>query len=320
MKSTNEWDKLKKVIVGRADYACMPPMDRSYRHINFADKGDVSNVPSGLYPLQVIEEANEDLEIFAQFLVGEGVEVLRPAIEPTDYYSFCPRDVVVSHGDIAFAAPMPLRARKNDWKTIAHHFDDLKVVECSHDDELYDDDCICEKDILALTEHSPAFDAANILKANDDILYLVSNSGNVRGAKEVVEPLLNKKVHLLKDVYSYMHIDTTVALLREGLLLANPSRIKSKDDLPGPFSEWDIIWCPDPVDTGYYPGYNNCSPWCNMNLFSVSPDLVALEEHQHPTRKVLESYGIECAMLPMRQNRTLSGCFHCVTLDLERVT
>jgi glycine amidinotransferase len=116
-----------------------------------------------------------------------------------------------------------------------------------------------------------------------------------------------------------MHIDTTVALLREGLLLANPSRIKSKNDLPGPFAEWDIIWCPDPIDTGYYPGYNNCSPWCNMNLFSVSPDLVALEEHQHPTRKVLESYGIECAMLPMRQNRTLSGCFHCVTLDLERI-
>ena len=111
------------------------------------DKGDVSNVPSGLHPLQVIEEANEDLEIFVQFLVGEGVEVLRPSIEPTDYYSFCPRDVVVSHGDVTFATPMPLRARKMTG-TIAHHFDDLMRVECSYDDELYDDDCICEKIFL----------------------------------------------------------------------------------------------------------------------------------------------------------------------------
>ena len=110
----------------------------------------------------------------------------------------------------------------------------MKVIECSYDDELYDDDCICEKDILALTEHSPAFDAANILKANDDILYLVSNSGNVKGAKEVVEPLLNKKVHLLKDVYSYMHIDTT-GISKRRFTIANPSRIKSKNDLPGPF-------------------------------------------------------------------------------------
>ena len=319
MKSRNEWDQLKKVIVGRADYACMPEMDRSYRHINFADKEDVSNVPNGLYPPQVIQEANEDLEVFVQFLLGEGVEVLRPEKKPNGYYSFCPRDVVVSHGDVAFAAPMPLRARKDDWKTIAQHFDNLKRVECSYDDQLYDDDCICEKDILALTEHSPAFDAANILKANDDILYLVSNSGNKKGSKKLQSILGDDiNVHLLENVYSYMHIDTTVAFLKEGLLLANPERIKDKNMLPHPFNKWDVIWCPEPVDIGYFPNYNNASPWINMNLFSVNPNLVVLEENQNPTRKELEKHGIECAMLPMRHARTLSGCFHCVTLDIDR--
>ena len=319
MKSRNEWDQLKKVIVGRADYACMPEMERSYRHINFADKEDVSNVPNGLYPPQVIQEANEDLEVFVQFLLGEGVEVLRPEKKPTGYYSFCPRDVVVSHGDVAFAAPMPLRARKDDWKTIAQHFDNLKRVECSYDDQLYDDDCICEKDILALTEHSPAFDAANILKANDDILYLVSNSGNKKGSKKLQSILGDDiNVHLLENVYSYMHIDTTVAFLKEGLLLANPERIKDKNMLPHPFNKWDVIWCPEPVDIGYFPNYNNASPWINMNLFSVNPNLVVLEENQNPTRKELEKHGMECAMLPMRHARTLSGCFHCVTLDIDR--
>ena len=60
------------------------------------------------------------------------------------------------------------------------------------------------------------------------------------------------------------------------------------------------------------------SVWVNMNLFSVNQGLVALEETQEPTRKLLESHGIECAMLPMRHQRTLSGGYHCVTLDLER--
>ena len=115
-----------------------------------------------------------------------------------------------------------------------------------------------------------------------------------------------------------MHIDTTIAFLREGLMLLNPERIKSVDVLPEPFRNWDVIWCPEPVDIGYYPGYNHASEWCNMNLFSVNPNLVALEERQEPTRKELEKYGIECAMLPMRHGRTLSGIFHCVTLDLER--
>jgi hypothetical protein len=43
-----------------------------------------------------------------------------------------------------------------------------------------------------------------------------------------------------------------------------------------------------------------------------------LEEHQHNLRIELEKHNIECAMLPMRHARTLGGCFHCVTVDLER--
>ena len=82
---------------------------------------------------------------------------------------------------------------------------------------------------------------------------------------------------------------------------------------------WDIIFAPEPVDVGHYKGICSSSVWTwNLNLFSVNENLVALEEHQHPTRKLLEARGIECAMLPMRHARTLGGCFHWVTLDLER--
>jgi hypothetical protein len=252
-------------------------------------------------------------------LVDEGVEVVRPKRTDTEYYNFCPRDVIFTHKDLTIATPMPLKCRKDAWKPLIDLLDTTIIVPCKHQDKLYNESCVGDKDTLSLTEITPAFDAANILRANDDILYLVSNSGNVVGANLLQEMLGDRaKVHLLRGVYSYMHIDTTIAFLREGLMLLNPERIKSIDVLPEPFRNWDAIWCPEPVNIGYYPGYNHASKWVNMNLFSVNSNLVALEEHQKPTRKELERHGIECRMLSMRHGRTLSGIFHCVTLDLER--
>lgn len=323
MYSTNEWGKLKKVIVGVADYATIPPLDKSLRTINYADIEDEFTINTGPYPQIVIDEANEDLDIFVNFLEKEGVEVLRPNREKTDYYNYCPRDCVFLYDELALATPMPLRARLGNWRSFKNHLKNVVEIPCAYFDDLYNDKCIKNPDVLALTDVTPAFDAANIIRANDDILYLVSNSGNRRGA-ELLQTLLDEhtdnppQVHILENVYTYVHIDTTIAFLREGLLLANPLRVKSMDVLPEPFKSWDVIWCPEPVDIGHYPGYNNASEWSNMNLFSVNENLVALEEHQEPTRKELEKYGIECAMLPMRHQRTLSGGFHCVTLDLVR--
>jgi glycine amidinotransferase len=319
MKSQNEWGKLKKVIVGVADYANVPEIDLSLRTVNYADRQDLSSVNVGLYPQQVIDEANEDLETFANFLIGEGVEVLRPDRSPVEYYNYCPRDVIFTHKGINIAAPMPLRSRADNWKSLVDLVGPTLYIPRKNPDELYNEQCVGNPDILALTEVCPSFDAANIIRSNNDVLYLVSNSGNLEGAR-LLQDLLGEetKVHLLQGVYSYMHIDTTICFLREGLMLLNPERIKNIDVLPEPFRNWDVIWCPEPVDIGFYPGYNHASTWVNMNLFSISENLVALEQNQEPTRKELEKHGIECAMLPMRQGRTLSGIFHCVTLDLER--
>ena len=329
--STNEWDPLEKVVVGVADYCRIPEMDKSLRCINYADKKDVSDVKSGLYPDQVVEESNEDLETFVKFLEGESVEVVRPRRTPdVEYYNYCPRDTVFVHGNKLLAAPMSLAARENEYHHMLPHIAGVNAPPRIDRTELYDETCVGDPDRLALTEVAPCFDAANAIRANDDILYLVSNSGNKAGAAYLQqwankpqtsygEPTDNIKVHRLENVYSYMHIDSTIAFLREGLLLANPSRIKDKDVLPAPFNNWDIIWAPEPVDAGHYPGLCNSSIWTwNVNLFSVNPNLVVLEEHQEPTRKALEAHGIECAMLPLRHARTLGGCFHCCTLDLAR--
>lgn len=316
---TNEWSQLKKVVVGIVEESKIPEIDLSMRTINYADVNDISNISVGNYPTQVIEEASEDLEVFVNFLQSQNIEVVRPEKNNPKYYNYCPRDSVFIHKNLTLATPMPIEARYNEWKSFEKYLNNPLSIECSYNDKLYNLDCLGDKDTLALTEYSPAFDAANIIRANEDLLFLISNTGNKKGAQLLQELVGGEvKVHLLEGVYSYIHIDSTVAFLREGLMLLNPERIKDKSVLPNPFCDWDAIWCPEPVDIGYYMNYNNASKWINMNLFSINENLVALEEHQHNLRKELEKYNIECAMLPMRHQRTLGGGFHCVTLDLER--
>ncbi len=323
MLSKNEWDPLRSVIVGIADGAKIPPSNIGLRCVNYADLtfSEYLQVKHGNYPNQVIEEANEDLERLCEFLHEEDVHVVRPQNNDPEYYNYCPRDTVLVHDDIILATPMAINSRRDEWRASKQYFDlnNLVVAPKPEHSDTYNSGCLGNPDILALHENEPIFDAANILRSNDDLFYLVSNTGNKKGAEylqEIVGP--SKRVHTIENVYSYIHLDSTMALLREGLMLLNPSRIKSVEQLPEVLRNWDVIWAPEPVDIGHYPGYCNASTWVSVNLLSINPNLVVLEEHQHELRKELEKYGIDSAMLPMRHARTLGGCFHCVTLDLER--
>lgn len=326
MLSRNEYSRLKTVIVGDATGAKIPKHDVSLRCVNYADRSSDDQLPThGSYPQKVIDESNEDIANFIDFLQQQDVKVLRPDTKnDPQYYNYCPRDTVFIHGDKVLFTPMALRARANEsnaYIDLFEHYDvhtEVKMIE--RNDTLYNRNCIGDPDILALNESEPCFDAANVLRHNDDIYYLVSNSGNKKGA-EYLQTFLGDsiKVHTLENLYSYMHLDSTMAILRDGLLLANPSRIKSKEQLPKSLQNWDILWAPEPVDIGHYPGLCHSSPWLSINLLSINDRLVVLEEHQHNLRLELEKHGIECAMLPLRHAVTLGGCFHCITADVERV-
>jgi N-dimethylarginine dimethylaminohydrolase len=326
MLARNEWDPLIHVVVGRADGARIPVMDRSLRTINYGNLRDVDAVPVGPYPQQVIDETNQDLENLVEFLQSLEIKVSRPdpSMAP-EYYNLCPRDSVCVFADKIISTPMPLRSRKNESQALQHIFENLDHefdwigLQAKRQDSLYDLECVCDPDRLALNETEACFDAANIIRANNDVFYLVSNSGNRKGA-ELLQRLLphDHRVWPIENIYAYMHIDSTICLLREGLMLLNPERIKDKSMLPKPLQCWDVIWAPDPGDVWHYPDFCNSSRWVSMNIFSVSPELAIVERQQEELARRLNSHGIECAMLDMKHARTLGGSFHCVTLDLER--
>jgi len=322
MLARNEWDPVKSIIVGIADDATIPTLDASLRLVNYASEKIAKDIPTGPYPQQVIDEANEDLEKLCDYLRSLNIEVFRPDknFKP-NYYNYCPRDTVVVYDDKIIAAPMPLKARITEFEAMRstlEKFRQITVIPNKYSIENYNHECVGNPDILALNEYQPLFDAANILRANDELYYLVSNSGNKKGLYKLREILPDATIHPIEKVYSYMHLDSTIAFLREGLMLLNPKRIKTLYQLPEPLRNWDVIWAPDPVDIGHYPGLCNASPWINVNLLSVNPNLAIVEEHQIELARELEKKKIEVKLLPMRHARTLGGCFHCVTLDIER--
>ena len=135
--SFNEWDQLKKVIVGVADNAQVPDIDISLRCVNYADKVNEAEIIKGRYPEQVINEANEDLDILCKFLQKENVEVLRPNKTECKYYNFCPRDSVFVYGDLHMATPMPIQARRGEWRAFEHHLTNPVNMHYHHESSLY---------------------------------------------------------------------------------------------------------------------------------------------------------------------------------------
>ncbi|MFS4459334.1 inosamine-phosphate amidinotransferase 1 [Bdellovibrio sp. HCB2-146] len=334
INSWDEWSPLKTVIVGRADGARVPREDRSLRSISFANYRADQPLPSGPYPQVVIDEANEDLEIFSDELRKLGIQVLRP--HPVDtglehgnshwqsdsQYIYCPRDSMLVVGNTVLASPMPIRAR-----AIEHRFFTPLLQDFEHDfispplverrDSSYQLQNI-QPGVPTLRNEEILFDAANILRCGYDLFYLVSNSGNKMGAEWLQKILGNQfRVHPLEGIYSYMHIDSTIALLRPGLVLLNPERIH-KDRVPEIFKKWQILWSPEPEEFSFYAPYNNASKWIGMNLFMLHPGLAVVESSQTGLIRLLEKNKIDVLPVRMRHQRTLGGGAHCVTLDLVR--
>jgi hypothetical protein len=74
----NEWDPLKRVVVGRADSANWPVNDPVFKNEGEKTTWKETPVPSGAVPQWIIDEANEDLDILTRTLQDLGVQVDRP--------------------------------------------------------------------------------------------------------------------------------------------------------------------------------------------------------------------------------------------------
>lgn len=333
--SYNEWDPLEEVIIGTAKNAQVPYRDKSQMAIEFNGYSDSFDFPSGKFNKKVIEETEEDLHQLVVMLQNLGIKVRRPKVtkhsewfsttnwKSNGFYNYCPRDTLLVVGDNIIEAPMTLRSRyleSDAYKDLL--IDYLKNGTrwvAAPKPQLLDNIYNTNKNApLALRDSEPVFDAANILRAGKDLLYLVSSTGNELGWKWLQTFLgSNYRVHPCRKLYNSIHIDSTIALLRPGLVLLNPERV-NHNNLPKILKKWDKIWCPDLIDIGFFGKHAYSSKWIGMNLLMINPHLAVVDQNQVQLIKELEKHKINVIPLRLRHARTLGGGFHCVSLDVKR--
>lgn len=335
----NHWDPLKEIVVGIADNARVPTVDKSTMSMSYTNHNinDIKKL-EGPYNQNLIDEANEDLQGLVSILEKANVKVHRPlaidhSIEfstpewkTTGWYTWCPRDLLLPLDNLIIETPSACRARY--FETRAYRNIMLDAIESGVEwiaapkpilpDEGYQFEDIDGKPSLLNLE--PIFDAPNCVRLGKDILFQISNTGNHKGMKWLKNVLERRgyRIHCAEHIYSYAHMDSTIIPLRPGVVLLNSSRV-TKDNCPSIFKNWDKIWFDDVNHIAPAPGtVSPCSPYIGMNILSIDPNTVIVGEDQTNLISVLEKQKFTVVPIKFRHAQTLSGGLHCATLDLVR--
>jgi scyllo-inosamine-4-phosphate amidinotransferase 1 len=339
--SNNDWDPLKEIIVGRADKARVPTVDLSTMSMSYTNYSMEKIKPlEGEYPQWLIDEANEDAEELCSVLTRAGVTVHRPEIidhsktfstqdwTTTGWYTWCPRDLLLPLNNLMIETPSPCRSRL--FETRAYHNIMLSAVQdgtewiAAPKPRLLDDSYqFSDLSKPSLNNLEPIFDAPNCIRLGRDILFQISNTGNWLGfqwLKNVLEPK-GYRLHAAEHIYSFAHFDSTIIPLRPGLVLLNSTRV-TPDNCPKLFETWDKIYFKDVnvnAVTQSGPGsISPCSPYIGMNILSIDQNTVVVGKDQTNLIRILEQKGFTVIPTRMRHAQTLSGGYHCATLDIVR--
>lgn len=292
-----EYGTLKSVIVGSASRMEWPNDDVEFNEA-ISRSTYPAKFPGGPIDNKVMQEANEDLDILVDTLEKENVKVYRPNITKP-HWSYSPRDVLLTAGKHLIECPTPFLTRRKEIELYPF---------------LQDVDCKKSK----LTDGPAIFDAANVLKLGDKLLYSISHSANKEGAEWLQESVGSDfEVICWKGVENKItHIDSTVVSIAENTVVLNGPRLKGSA-LPVFMDDYKKIWVDDLIPRDFHV-FPYSSKWIGMNMLSLNPDTLIVDEIQHELIKILEQNKFKVIALPMRQSRTLGGGFHCVTNDLER--
>jgi len=324
--STNEWGPLKEVIIGTATHANFPATDKLFQ-IQMSQAGwDETPPPSGPVSQKIIDETNADLDKLARVLHNRGVKVYRP--DPVNFqfidgqYAYCPRDNLLVVGDTVIEAPMSTKSRQAEMTC----FRDVKRQAINTGanwlaapvPDLMTHENVDYEGRYELTNKEPIFDAANIARFGNDLLYLISSSGNECGAKWLQRALGDEYTVHTTDVYNSSHIDSTIVPIDSDCIVLNANRVND-DNLPEFLKDYTKIYITDDmIDPQGFEGYPYASKWIAINMLSIGNKTVICDANQPLIHAELEKHGFKVIPLELRHSRTLGGGFHCVTLDLLR--
>lgn len=164
------------------------------------------------------------------------------------------------------------------------------------------------------------FDGAQCVRLGRDIIANVSTDNHAMACDWLERHLEGRfrihRVYRLSD----SHIDSMLLALRPGKLLVRSKQVA--DFLPKELQNWDMIVAPLPA-TNNFPQYDKTdlvltSPYIDLNVLSVSPDTVLVNEACPELIRTLEQHKFTVVPVRHRHRRLFGGGFHCFTLDTVR--
>ena len=381
INSHNEWDKLKEIIVGTAKGTTATITWNRKKKIDQKTIDLASNLAKESFPKWLHDEVEEDLNELALTLQKLGAVVHRPKpfdlstihsspfwfSNSNNLYNVRDLNLVVGNHVIDSPSHYPSRYYETtmlyeifykyfekgfkwiagpkprlDYEAHIPYFEDASDRKLSKEDIQYQNltEGRLEK-LHKLQEREILFEAANTLRMGKDLLYLLSSSGNLLGAKWLQSILGNEyKVHVARDLYRSSHIDSTILALKPGVVLVNSVRVNEKN-CPKIFDKWKKIYFEDVAPTtdeelkiqknirdpialklknlGFETNLENmASPWVGMNVLSVDQQTVIVDKRQTKLIKLLEQNDFTVVPVKMRHMYTQGGGIHCTTLDTVR--
>ena len=352
VNSWNDFDSLRHVIVGRADFTCIPPTEPA-TEAKIPEDSDMRGL-WGPRPLHTVEAANRQLDTLTQALEAKGIRVDRPtpiqwnqAVTTPDFMTgtmfgcMPPRDVLLTVGKEILSAPMSFRCRY--WEYLAYHdlmqryFDEdpefrweqaprprltPDAYQVGYFDEITLEDRLRRTAALdfVTTEHEPLFDAADVLRIGKDLFCQHGLTTNRRGMEWLKRHYPDHRVHAVNfpgDPYP-IHIDATFVPLRPGLVMNNPKRpLPAEQRKIFEANDWEIIDAAQPANDKP-PPLCYSSVWLSMNVLVVNHQTVIVEASEVHQMDQLDKLQFEVIPMPFRDAYPFGGGLHCATADVFR--
>ena len=331
VNSWNDFDSLRHVIVGRADFTCIPPTEPA-TEAKIPEDSDMRGL-WGPRPLHTVEAANRQLDTLTQALEAKGIRVDRPtpiqwnqAVTTPDFMTgtmfgcMPPRDVLLTVGKEILSAPMSFRCRY--WEYLAYHdlmqryFDEdpefrweqaprprltPDAYQVGYFDEITLEDRLRRTAALdfVTTEHEPLFDAADVLRIGKDLFCQHGLTTNRRGMEWLKRHYPDHRVHAVNfpgDPYP-IHIDATFVPLRPGLVMNNPKRpLPAEQRKIFEANDWEIIDAAQPANDKP-PPLCYSSVWLSMNVLVVNHQTVIVEASEVHQMDQLDKLQFEVCLL-----------------------
>jgi len=344
-----EWGTLKEVVLGTPVGATVPALRTELTGVVFPDLHDWFRQNKGeLFPPGLSAKggaADKEVQEIARVLREKGIKVRFPTevdwtkerktklFSTKGLYGAMPRDILLPIGNKMIVSTMAWRCRKFEhlaYEEILAEFESqgAEVIRCSNDmpDELYTPDERVDwwnpteersGNYFGVNEHSACFDAADFTKHGYDIFAHRSHVTNLKGiqmVRDILGPDYNVHAIQFKD-NAPMHIDGSMTLLGEKWLLLNPK----KEMNPKQLAEFQKAgFRIDMKKLRPFPSYM-AGEWLScINCMMLDEKTVLVDADETATCELMESLGLECVKVHIRNAMSLGGSTHCYTSDVRR--